>query len=65
MVKVIKQGTERLTCYTCKSELEYSHSDVRHSIFNMDYLGDFDTIPSIQCPVCNTVCQIKIGPHGY
>lgn len=65
MVKIVEQGYQRLTCWKCKSVLEYTQSEVKKGTFNHDYLGDYDTENYITCPACSSRCIIKLGPHGY
>ena len=54
MVVVLEkgQGSKKCTCSNCSSVLSYMPSERRQKNVNHDYLGDFDTINVIQCPVC-------------
>lgn len=52
---VVGSQKYRKTCGNCGSELEYSYSDVQEYKTNMDYLGDYNLVKGIKCPVCNTV----------
>ena len=57
-MKVINNPTRRKTC-VCGAELEYNHSDIKHSgdLFRHEY-EDY-----IICPACNRKIILKSG--GY
>ena len=59
MVKVLNVGTKQVTCWNCKSQLEYSQAEVSLHKINRDYLGDYDTVYGIKCPVCSKVVKDK------
>jgi type II secretory ATPase GspE/PulE/Tfp pilus assembly ATPase PilB-like protein len=59
MVTVVNQKPFRITCGKCKSELEYLYSEVQKYKTNQDYLGDYDTVNGIKCPMCQTVLTHK------
>ena len=59
MVKVLNIGTKQVTCWNCKSLLEYSQAEVSRHEINHDYLGDYDTVYGIKCPVCDKVVKDK------
>ncbi len=59
MVKVLEQHNLKCTCRKCKSVLEYVKDDVLKNVkVNMDYLGDYDLIDAIKCPVCGYLVRI-------
>lgn len=62
MVTVVNQKPFRITCGKCHSELEYHYSEVQEYKTNQDYLGDYDLVKGIKCPVCQTVLTHK---HWY
>lgn len=58
MVKVITVGAFQITCYKCKSVLEYTHSDIK-AHHHYDYGGGHDINYAFNCPVCNTLLTPK------
>lgn len=53
MVKVVESApSRRITCYNCRSILEYSFRDIK-SEYVRDYDGGGDTVHRIVCPECN------------
>ena len=52
-------GQKSVTCWKCKSLLTYTHSDVKQHKTNYDYLGDYDIVTGIKCPVCETIIKDK------
>jgi hypothetical protein len=58
-IKVISTQPQNCNCHTCKSTLEFSYHDIEIYEINHDYLGDFDTVKGIKCPLCKTVIEIK------
>jgi RNase P subunit RPR2 len=61
MVDIVKMGKTLCTCKKCNSQLAYNHSEVKEYKVNHDYLGDYDIITGITCPVCNVIIRIKNG----
>jgi hypothetical protein len=59
MVTVISTGIKTCTCGKCKSKLEYCQNEVQEYKINWDYLGDYDVVRGIECPVCKTVIRDK------
>ena len=59
MVTVLNIGKKQTTCRKCKSQLTYSQDDVKSYEINHDYLGDFDTVYGIKCPVCSNIVKDK------
>lgn len=59
MVTVVNQKPFRTTCEKCHSELEYHYAEVQEHKTNHDYLGDYDVVKGIKCPVCQTVLKHK------
>lgn len=60
MTIVVKAlAKKEITCYNCKSVLEYDQSDVKKYTTNHDYLGDYDTVFGIKCPVCDSILKDK------
>ena len=59
MVTVLNIGKKQTTCGKCKSQLEYTQNEVQRYETNHDYLGDFDVVYGIKCPVCGTVLKDK------
>ena len=60
MIEVIGKDTSKylqLTCWKCASILKYTVRDTFKREVNHDYLGDFDTIRAITCPVCSEVIK--------
>lgn len=57
MVTVLNIGKKQITCYNCDSQLEYTQRDVQSYKTNYDYLGDFDIVPGIKCPVCSKILR--------
>ncbi len=55
-MKVLKKGInpdskpKKMTCYKCKSELEYTSKDIVHDPRD----GDF-----IKCPVCSSCSNVR------
>lgn len=52
-------GQKSAKCGKCKSLLTYDQSDIKRYTINHDYLGDYDTVYGIKCPVCGTVIKDK------
>lgn len=53
MVSVVQAApAKRVTCYHCRSVLEYSYSDITEE-YVRDYGGGGDTYYRITCPVCS------------
>ena len=50
-------GQKSAKCGECKSLLTYTQQDVKRYEINHDYLGDFDVVNGIQCPVCENVIK--------
>lgn len=60
MIKVLESPTYKCTCKQCKSTLEYGWADIQKIKANQDYLGDFDLVHGIICPVCNNAVKVDI-----
>ena len=59
MVKVLEEHKPKCTCEKCKSVLEYDKDDVLKDVkINMDYLGDYDLIDALECPVCGWFIRV-------
>lgn len=50
-------GQKSVTCRKCNSLLTYHHTDIQTYTINHDYLGDYDTVEGIKCPVCGTIIK--------
>lgn len=50
-------GQKSTKCKKCKSLLIYSQNDVKQYEINHDYLGDYDIVYGIKCPVCETILK--------
>ena len=59
MVDVVKLAKRLCTCPKCKSELAYSYNEIEKHMINHDYLGDYDLVRGIQCPVCKTIIKTE------
>lgn len=59
MVNVVSQKVFDVTCGKCHSQLQYTYSEVKEHKTNQDYLGDYDLVKGIQCPVCQTILKHK------
>lgn len=59
MVQVVSQKVFHITCGKCRSELSYLYAEVQEHKTNHDYLGDYDMVKGIVCPVCQTVLTHK------
>lgn len=59
MVTVLNIGKKQTTCRKCNSQLEYTQHDVQRHETNHDYLGDFDIVYGIKCPVCSNILKDK------
>ena len=61
MVTVVRRNNYTCTCTHCNSDLAYSYDEIDKYEINHDYLGDFDVIKGIVCPVCKTIIRHKDG----
>ena len=61
MVKVISKEEFVCKCYNCRSTLTYTYSDIGSYRINYDYLGDYDSVTGITCPVCYLVIKVDIN----
>jgi uncharacterized protein with PIN domain len=59
MVQVIKRGNLACNCPKCKSELEYTYDEISEHKINYDYLGGFDVVRGLECPVCKHIIRVK------
>jgi uncharacterized protein with PIN domain len=59
MVTVVRRNNITCTCPKCRSDLAYDYLEIIEHKINHDYLGDYDTVTGIECPVCKTI--IKAG----
>lgn len=57
-VKVISWSKKEVTCYSCKSVLEYIYSDTREMRYT-DYGGGSELCRGIDCPVCKSFVEVK------
>lgn len=57
MVQVVERNHFTITCTRCKSKLSYTYDEVRDCEVNHDYLGDYDIVKGIECPVCNSILR--------
>lgn len=61
MVYVVRRNNITCTCPKCRSDLAYSYDEVSDHKINHDYLGGFDVVQGIICPVCKTVIKVSDG----
>ena len=61
MVTVVRRNNFTCTCAKCNSQLAYSYEEIAEHRINHDYLGDFDIVTGIECPVCKTILGHKNG----
>jgi uncharacterized protein with PIN domain len=59
MVTVIRRNNFTCTCPKCNSELAYSYDEIQEHRINHDYLGDFDIVHGIVCPICKSIIKAK------
>lgn len=59
MIVVESLGQKSVKCFKCKSLLTYDQRDVKQYTTNHDYLGDYDTVFGIKCPVCDSILKDK------
>lgn len=61
MVTVVEQrdGSRITNCNNCDSTLRYKPSDVVQEERNHDYLGDYDLVDVITCPVCGKTTVVN------
>jgi uncharacterized C2H2 Zn-finger protein len=57
MIVVESLGEKSVKCGKCKSLLRYDQTDVKTYKTNYDYLGDYDTVTGIECPVCENIIK--------
>jgi RNase P subunit RPR2 len=57
MIAVLNIGKKQVTCGKCKSLLEYTQNDVQKYEINHDYLGDYDVVTGVKCPVCGSIVK--------
>lgn len=50
-------GQKSAKCGKCKSLLTYTQQDVKRYEINHNYLGDYDVVNGIRCPVCENVIK--------
>lgn len=55
MIKVLSTQAFQKACRRCGSHLEYTSQDIQEYKTTQDYLGDYDIVLGIECPVCETV----------
>ena len=61
MITVIGKSAKHVkkkVCPNCSNKLEYTMADTRQSKTNCDYLGGYDIVDVLDCPVCNFEIQI-------
>ena len=58
VVKVISTGTTQVTCWKCKSVLEYTFQDTKE-VKSYDYGGGCDIDRGFDCPICNSFVKTK------
>jgi uncharacterized protein with PIN domain len=61
MVTVVRRNNYTCTCVKCNSDLAYSYDEIAEHRINHDYLGDYDVVQGIQCPVCKNIIRHKDG----
>lgn len=54
-VQVLEESNYKNRCRKCTSLLTYSWFDLKKYKTNQDYLGDFDLITGVECPVCKSI----------
>ena len=59
MVDIIKRVKKTCVCPRCKTELAYTYEEIALFKTNIDYLGDYDTIHGITCPVCTRIIGVS------
>lgn len=59
MVTIVRRNNLTCTCLKCHTDLAYSYDEVQEYRINHDYLGDFDIVQGIECPVCKTIIKTK------
>lgn len=61
MVTVVERrdGSRMTNCNNCDSTLRYMPSDVIQEKRNHDYLGDYDLVDVITCPVCSKTTVVN------
>ena len=60
VIKVLKTKEYFTTCYKCKTELQYEYRDIKEVKTNKDYLGGYDLVRGIQCPVCSAINGVSV-----
>jgi hypothetical protein len=58
-ITIIQIGEKEIKCGKCLSHLKYNQLDVKEYEINHDYLGDYDTVYGIKCPVCSNIVKDK------
>jgi len=60
MVDIIERrtGSATVNCQHCDSLLRYMPSEVVTEQRNFDYLGDYDRVRVIPCPVCSETTRV-------
>jgi hypothetical protein len=58
-ITVVSTTKYRKTCHKCDNELGYTYEDVKEYKTNHDYLGGYDLVKGIKCPVCSTILAHK------
>ena len=59
MIAVVDSPKKTCTCKKCESVLQYAFSDIKQYKINFDYLGDFDLVRGIKCPVCDNIVKVS------
>ena len=59
MVHLVRRNNFTCTCPKCNSELAYSYEEIQEHRINHDYLGDFDVVQGIVCPICKSIIKVK------
>lgn len=60
MVAVVNTPEFLCHCNKCRSTLSYKYLDINQYRVNHDYLGDFDIVTGITCPVCSSIVKVDI-----
>lgn len=60
MVTVVSTPEFLCQCKKCASTLSYKYSDIEQIKTNYDYLGEFDIVTGVKCPVCSNIVKVDV-----
>jgi hypothetical protein len=63
MVTVVSVAEFNCLCKKCCTTLSYTYKDISEHRVNHDYLGDFDIVKGITCPVCSSIVEVDLYGH--